>query len=73
MDYVAKPVRCASEVINFVYNYVALLSWLRKKKWTDFLTWCNSLYYTTFIALKSLFYHKHDLQAFVTSKFFVDF
>ena len=46
---------------------------LLKKKWTDFLTWCNSLYYTTFIALKSLFYHKHDLQAFVTSKFFVDF
>ena len=28
---------------------------------------------TTFIALKSLHDHKHDLQALVTSKFFVDF
>ena len=27
---------------------------------------------TTFIALKSLYDHKHDLQALVTSKFFVD-
>ena len=32
MDHVAKLVRRASKVTIFVYNHVALLSWLRKRK-----------------------------------------
>ena len=32
MDHVAELVRHASKVTIFVYNYVTLLSWLRKKE-----------------------------------------
>ena len=56
----------------FVYNHVALLSWLRKRdRWTEILRPGVTRFATTFIALKSLHDHKHDLQALVTSKFFV--
>ncbi|RVX04504.1 hypothetical protein CK203_023506 [Vitis vinifera] len=73
MDYVAKLVRRALKVIIFVYNHVALLSWLRKRDgWTEILRPGATRFATTFIALKSLHDHKHDLQALVTSKFFVD-
>ena len=38
MDNVAELVRRASKVIIFVYNHVALLSWLRKKDgWIEIL------------------------------------
>ncbi|RVW77919.1 hypothetical protein CK203_048307 [Vitis vinifera] len=73
MNHVAELVRHASKVTIFVYNHVALLSWLRKRKgWTEILRPSATHFATTFIALKSLHDHKHDLQALVTSKFFVD-
>ena len=57
----------------FVYNHVVLLSWLRKRNgWTKILQPGVTRFATAFIALKSLQDHKHDLQALVTSKFFVD-
>ena len=73
MDHVAELIRCASKTTIFVYNHVALLSWLRKREgWTKILRPGATRFATTFIALKSLHDHKHDLQALVTSKFFVD-
>ena len=60
-------------MIIFVYNHVALLSWLRKREgWTEILRPGATRFATTFIALKSLHDKKHDLQALVTSKFLVD-
>ena len=56
-----------------MYNHVVLLSWLRKKNgWTKILRPDATRFATTFIALKSFHDHKHDLQALVTNKFFVD-
>ncbi|KAL6350597.1 hypothetical protein AAG906_022307 [Vitis piasezkii] len=72
MNHVAELVRRASKVTIFVYNHVALLSWLRKRKMDEILRLGATRFATTFIALKSLHDHKHDLQALVTSKFFVD-
>ncbi|RVW83525.1 hypothetical protein CK203_054213 [Vitis vinifera] len=73
IDHVAELVRRASKVTIFVYNHVALLSWLRKREgWTEILRPGATRFATTFIALKSLHDHKHNLQALVTSKFFVD-
>ena len=57
----------------FVYNHIALLSWLRKREgWTEILRPIATRFANTFIALKSLHDHKHDLQALVISKFFAD-
>ncbi|KAL6334947.1 hypothetical protein AAG906_023752 [Vitis piasezkii] len=73
MDNVTELVTRASKVTIFVYNHVALLSWLRKKNgWIEILRPSATRFAATFIALKSLHDHKHDLQALVTSKFFVD-
>ena len=72
LDHIAELARRANVTI-FVYNHVALLSWLRKKEgWTEILQPNATRFATTFIALKSLHDHKHDLQALVTSKFFAD-
>ena len=73
MDYVAELVRHASKVTIFVCNHVALLSWLRKREgWIEILQPSATHFATAFIAVKSLHDHKHDLQALLTSKFFVD-
>ena len=73
MDHVVELVRRASKVTIFVYNQVALLSWLKKRdRWWEILQLGVTRFATTFIPLKSLHDHKHDLQALVTSKFFVD-
>ena len=73
MNHVAELVRRASNVTIFVYNHVVLLSWLRKREeWTKIFRPGATRFATTFIALKNLRDHKHDLQALVTSKFFVD-
>ncbi|RVW94039.1 hypothetical protein CK203_034077 [Vitis vinifera] len=64
MDHVAELVRRASKVTTFVYNHVTLLSWLRKRDgWTEILRPGATRFATTFIALKNLNDHKHDLQA----------
>ncbi|RVW18041.1 hypothetical protein CK203_114901 [Vitis vinifera] len=73
MDHVVELVRRTSKMTIFVYNHVALLSWLRKKDgWTEIPRFGATRFATTFIALKSLHDHKQDLQALVTGKFFVD-
>ena len=73
LDHIAELARHTSKVTIFVYNHVALLSWLRKREgWIEILRPSATRFATTFIALKSLHDHKHDLQALVTSKFFVD-
>nr|CAN82935.1 hypothetical protein VITISV_039412 [Vitis vinifera] len=70
MDHVAELVRRASKVTTFVYNHVTLLSWLRKRDgWTEILRPGATRFATTFIALKNLNDHKHDLQALVTSMY----
>ena len=73
MDHVAELVRHTSKVTIIVYNHVALLSWLGKRDgWIEILRPGATRFATTIIALNSLHDHKHDLQALVTSKFFVD-
>ncbi|RVX10586.1 hypothetical protein CK203_016952 [Vitis vinifera] len=52
---------CATHCLNLIFKDIEIL----RLGATRFAT--------TFIALKSLHDHKHDLQALVTSKFFVDF
>ncbi|KAK8944978.1 hypothetical protein KSP39_PZI008321 [Platanthera zijinensis] len=63
----------ASKVTVFVYNHIFLLSWLRKREgWKEIVRPGATRFATTFITLKSIFEHKHDLQALVTSKYYTD-
>ncbi|KAL4633165.1 hypothetical protein ACB092_04G102500 [Castanea dentata] len=72
MDHVAKLAKCASKIIVFIYNHVALQAWLRtRKNWIEIVRSRPTRFATTFIALGSLKEHKHDLQALVISKFYV--
>ncbi|XP_075665181.1 uncharacterized protein LOC142634813 [Castanea sativa] len=73
MDHVAKLAKRASKITVFIYNHVALQAWLRtRKNWTEIVRPGPTRFATTFIALGSLKEHKHDLQALVTSKFYVE-
>ncbi|XP_030958518.1 uncharacterized protein LOC115980411 [Quercus lobata] len=73
MDHVAKLAKRASKITVFIYNHVALQAWLRtRKNWTEIVRLGPTRFATTFIALGSLKEHKHDLQALVTSKFYVE-
>ncbi|KAK4594044.1 hypothetical protein RGQ29_017929 [Quercus rubra] len=73
MDHIAKLAKRASKIIVFIYNHVALQAWLRtRKNWTEIVRPGPTKFATTFIALGSLKEHKHDLQALVTSKFYVE-
>ncbi|XP_075669761.1 uncharacterized protein LOC142639476 [Castanea sativa] len=57
----------------FIYNHMALISWLRNRPgWTDIVRAGATRFATNFLSFGSLHVHKHDLQALVTSKFFVD-
>ncbi|KAL0010821.1 hypothetical protein SO802_005929 [Lithocarpus litseifolius] len=72
MDHVAKLAKRASKITMFIYNHVALQAWLRtRKNWTEIVR-LGPRFATTFIALGSLKEHKHDLQALVTSKIYVE-
>ncbi|XP_034688130.1 uncharacterized protein LOC117916285 [Vitis riparia] len=67
----------ASDIVKDATNLFQLfdevIEWLRKREgWIKILRPGATHFATTFIALKSLHDHKHDLQALVTSKFFVD-
>ncbi|XP_031251742.1 uncharacterized protein LOC116109659 [Pistacia vera] len=63
----------ASEVTKFVYNHTILIAWLRKREgWKEIIRSGAPRFATTFIALRSLHEHKHDLQAMVTDRFYVD-
>ena len=52
---------------------MALQAWLRtRKNWMEIVRLRPTSFATTFIALGSLKEHKHDLQALVTNKFYVE-
>ncbi|KAK9993540.1 hypothetical protein SO802_023243 [Lithocarpus litseifolius] len=73
MDHVAKLTKRASKITVFIYNQVALQAWLRtRKNWMEIVRLGPTRLATTFIALQSLKEHKHDLQALMTSKFYVE-
>ncbi|GMY38460.1 hAT dimerization domain-containing protein [Fagus crenata] len=73
MDHVANLAKRASQITVYIYNHVYLLSWLRNRKgWGEIVRPGPTRFATTFIALGSLNEHMHDLQALVTSKFFVE-
>ncbi|XP_075658894.1 uncharacterized protein LOC142628736 [Castanea sativa] len=73
MDHVAKLAKHASKITLFIYNHEALQAWLRtRKNWTEIVCLGPTRFATTFIALESLKEHKHDLQALVTSKFYIE-
>ncbi|KAI0526910.1 hypothetical protein KFK09_002503 [Dendrobium nobile] len=63
----------ASKVTIFAYNHVYVLAWLRKRQgWKEIVRPGATRFATTFITLKSVCEHKHDLQALITSKFYAD-
>ncbi|XP_076890552.1 uncharacterized protein LOC143541669 [Bidens hawaiensis] len=71
LDNVAKLVKLASKVTVFIYNHKMPLNWLRKREgWTEIIRPGAARFGTTFIALKSLVDHKHDLQVLVISNEF---
>ncbi|XP_019433061.1 PREDICTED: uncharacterized protein LOC109339956 [Lupinus angustifolius] len=73
MDHVSTLAKSASDITKFVYNHGFLLAWLRKRRgWKEIIRPGATRFATTFIALKSIHKHKHDLQALVTSKDFID-
>ena len=73
MPYVERLKKRASKVIVFICNHVALIAWLRKRLgWTYIVHVGVTRFATTFLSFGSLHVHKNDLQALVTSKFFVD-
>ncbi|XP_058757670.1 uncharacterized protein LOC131630946 isoform X2 [Vicia villosa] len=73
MELVASLANRASLITKFVYNHGFLLAWLRKREgWTEIIRPGPTRFATTFIALKSIHQHQHDLQALVTSKTFVE-
>ncbi|XP_039127035.1 uncharacterized protein LOC120263231 [Dioscorea cayenensis subsp. rotundata] len=70
-DHVAELVSRASKVTIFVYNHIYILSWLRKRSgWKEIVRPGVTRFATTFITLKSIYDHKHDLQALVTNKYY---
>lgn len=71
MPHVAELASKASKVTVFVYNHIIFLSWLRKREdWKEIVRPGVTRFATTFITLKSLFDHKHDLQALMVDKHF---
>ena len=73
MDHVDKLAKHASKITMFMYNHVALQAWLRaRKNWMEIVHPRPTRFATSFIALGSLKEHKHELQAQMTSKFYVE-
>ncbi|PKU72752.1 uncharacterized protein LOC114580380 [Dendrobium catenatum] len=73
MNHIKDLAKRASKVTVFVYNHVFILAWLRKREsWKEIIRPGATRFATTFITLKSLYEHKLDLQAFITSKAFFD-
>ncbi|KAL8555016.1 hypothetical protein ACS0TY_002992 [Phlomoides rotata] len=73
MELVSGLAKRASLVTKFVYNHAFLLAWLRKREgWTEIVRPGPTRFATTFIALKSILEHQHDLQGFFTSRTFRD-
>ncbi|KZV58325.1 hypothetical protein F511_30334 [Dorcoceras hygrometricum] len=73
MDLVYNLSKRAASITKYVYNHAFLLAWLRKREgWTEIIRPGPTRFSTTFIALKSILEHQHDLQDFFTSKTFKD-
>ncbi|XP_054816852.1 uncharacterized protein LOC129316449 [Prosopis cineraria] len=73
LDNVSALATKASKITVFVYNHMIFLSWLRKRSgWKEIVRPGATRFATTFITLHSIYMHKHDLQALVTDKHFVD-
>ncbi|XP_050280566.1 uncharacterized protein LOC126721559 [Quercus robur] len=73
MPHVERLKNHATKVTVFIYNHVALIASLRKRPgWTNIVRVGATRFATTFLSFGSFHVHKHDLQALVTSKFFVD-
>ena len=73
MNHVDKLAKRASKITMFIYNHLALQAWLRtRKNWTKIVRPGPTRFASTCIALGSLMEHKHDLQALMTSKFYVE-
>ncbi|KAJ1398996.1 hypothetical protein SESBI_30639 [Sesbania bispinosa] len=71
MPHVAELASKASKVTVVVYNHMIFLSWLRGREgWTEIVRPGVTCFATTFITLKSIYDHKHDLQALVADKHF---
>lgn len=71
LDNVKSLVTLASRVTVFIYNHKWPLNWLRKRHgWTEIIRPGATRFGTAFIALKSLYDHKDDLQAMVISNEF---
>ncbi|KAL8497454.1 hypothetical protein ACS0TY_020957 [Phlomoides rotata] len=68
MELVSGLAKRASLVTKFVYNHAFLLAWLRKREgWTEIVRPGPTRFATTFIALKSILEHQHDLQVGVVA------
>ncbi|XP_054793192.1 uncharacterized protein LOC129298780 [Prosopis cineraria] len=73
LDNVSALTTKASKITVFVYNHMIFLSWLRKRSgWKEIVRPGATRFATTFITLHSIYMHKHELQALVTDKHFVD-
>ncbi|XP_023737709.1 uncharacterized protein LOC111885697 [Lactuca sativa] len=71
LDNLKSLVTRASRVTVFIYNHKWPLNWLRKRPgWKEIICPGATRFGTAFIALQSLFDHKSDLQAMVTSNEF---
>ncbi|KAJ9568146.1 hypothetical protein OSB04_004112 [Centaurea solstitialis] len=71
LDNVKSLVTLASRITVFIYNHKWPLNWLRKRDgWTEIIRPGATRFGTAFIALKSLYDHKSDLQAMVISNEF---
>ena len=63
----------ASHITKFVYNYGAILSWLRKSDgWKEIVRPGITRFATTFITLQSRCEHRYNLTSLVSSKFFME-
>ncbi|XP_054788931.1 uncharacterized protein LOC129294532 [Prosopis cineraria] len=73
MSHVSQLTTKASKITVFVYNHMVFLSWLRKRKgWKEIMHPGATRFATTFIILHSIYMQKHDLQALITDKHFMD-
>ncbi|KAD3640236.1 hypothetical protein E3N88_29459 [Mikania micrantha] len=69
LPFVSDLVTLASRVIVFIYNHKRPLNWLRKRQgWTEIIRPGATRFGISFIALKSLYDHKSDLQAMILDK-----
>ncbi|PKU71915.1 hypothetical protein MA16_Dca013796 [Dendrobium catenatum] len=73
MPLIEELAKKASKLTIFCYNHIFILAWLRRRPgWKEIVRPGATRFATTFITLKSVYEHHHDLQALITSKFFTD-